>query len=76
MCALDYPWSAAVWGLGDPTAKRKPSLVFVRDAVVLGVYFASFCSNTAEWRGVRYRFKGPYMESVDVAHGNTAVRHV
>jgi ceramide glucosyltransferase len=69
-------WSVAVWGLGDPTVKSKPWLVFLRDAVNLGIYFASFFSNTAEWRGVRYRLDGPYMEPVDSVPGDAMVRHV
>jgi ceramide glucosyltransferase len=69
-------WSVAVWGLGDATVRRKPWLVFLRDAVNLAIYFASFLSQTAEWRGLRYRLTGPYMEAVESAHGNADARHV
>ena len=72
-------WTIAVWGLKDPTVRKKPWLVFLRDAVDLGVYFASFVSRTAEWRGARYRLKGPYMEHIepDSVLGNavTVTRH-
>jgi len=61
-------WSVAVWGLGDATVRRKPWLLFLRDAVNLAIYFASFFSQTAEWRGLRYRLTGPYMEVVESAH--------
>jgi ceramide glucosyltransferase len=69
-------WSIAVWGLGDVTVKKKPWLVFLRDAVNLGIYFASFFSDTAEWRGIHYRLNGPFMEPIDSAQGNPVVRHV
>ena len=62
---LALAWTIGVWGLNDSTIRKKPWLVFLRDAVNLGVYFASFFSDTAEWRGVRYRLNGPYMERID-----------
>jgi len=69
-------WSLGVWGLDDPTVKKRPWLVFLRDAVNLAVYFTSFFSHTAEWRGVRYRLRGPLMEPIDTAPGEAVVRHV
>ena len=48
----------------------------VEDAVNLAVYFTSFFSRTAEWRGVRYRLKGPFMEPINAAPGEAVVRHV
>ena len=68
-------WSLAVRGLNDPTVRKKPWLVFLRDAVNLGIYVASFFSKTAEWRGVRYRLRGPYMEPIDRG-GNPVARRV
>jgi len=70
-------WTIAVWGLNDPTIRKKPWLVFLRDAINLGVYFASFFSKTAEWRGVRYRLNGPYMERIDsdAPSGAAIARH-
>jgi ceramide glucosyltransferase len=69
-------WSIGVWGLEDPTVRKRPWLVFLRDAVNLAVYFTSFFSQTAEWRGVRYRLRGPFMEPIDAAPGEAVVRHV
>jgi len=67
-------WTIGVWGLNDGTVRKKPWLVFLRDAINLVVYFASFISDTAEWRGVRYRLNGPYMERIDSdAPSGTAV---
>ena len=62
---LTMAWTIAVWGLEDPTVRKKPWLVFLRDATNLAIYAASFFSTTAEWRGVRYRLRGPYMERID-----------
>lgn len=73
---LAMAWSTGVRGLDDPTVRRKPWLVYLRDAANLGIYFASFFSNTAEWRGVRYRLNGPYMEPVEAADGKAVVRPV
>ena len=69
-------WSLGAWGLDDPTVRRRPWLVFLRDGVNLAVYIASFFSQTAEWRGVRYRLNGPFMEPIDAAPSNAVVRHV
>jgi ceramide glucosyltransferase len=59
---LAVAWVVGVWCLGDPTVRRKPWLVFLRDAVSLGVYVASFFSNKVRWRGVPYRLHGPFLE--------------
>ena len=69
---LAMAWTIAVWGLNDPTVKTKPWLVYLRDAVNLAVYVASFFSSTAEWRGVRYRLRGPYMERIDTDSASAA----
>lgn len=76
MLRFAMAWCLGVWGLDDPTVRKRPWLVFLRDAVNLAVYFASFFSQTAEWRGVRYRLNGPFMEPLDSPHGNAVVRHV
>jgi ceramide glucosyltransferase len=55
---LCLAWEAGVRLVGDPTVRRKPWLVLVRDAVTLCLYIASFFSNTMNWRGLRYRVHG------------------
>jgi len=69
-------WVIGIRGLGDPTVRRKPWLVIVRDALNLAVYVASFFSNTIEWRGRPYRLNGPFLEPKESAHGNALVRQV
>jgi ceramide glucosyltransferase len=59
---LGVAWVIGIWGLGDETVRRKPWLVFLRDAVNLVVYVASFFSNTVEWRGGSYHLRGAFME--------------
>lgn len=71
---LSVAWLIGVWGLGDPTVRRRPWLPLLRDALNLGLYVASFFSNTVEWRGVSYRLRGPFLEPVRSAHQNTPVR--
>ena len=58
---LTLAWVAGVWGLRDPVVKRNLWLVPVRDALNVCLYIASFCSNTVEWRGARYRVCGRFM---------------
>lgn len=55
---LSLAWEAGVRLVDDPTVRRKPWLVIVRDAVTLCLYVASFFSNTINWRGMRYRVHG------------------
>jgi ceramide glucosyltransferase len=62
-------WLIGVWGLRDPTVRRKPWLVFVRDAVNLALYVASFLSNNVEWRGASYHLQGPFMEPIPAKPG-------
>lgn len=61
---LAVAWVIGVWGLGDETVRRRPWLVFLRDAVNLVVYLGSFFSNTVEWRGGSYCLRGPFMAPV------------
>jgi ceramide glucosyltransferase len=58
---LTLAWVAGVWGLRDPVVKKNLWLVPVRDALNVCLYIASFCSNTVEWRGARYRVCGRFM---------------
>jgi ceramide glucosyltransferase len=58
-------WIVGVWGLGDPTVRRKMWLVPVRDAANFCVYVASFFSNTVRWRGIEYRVQGPSFVPVE-----------
>ncbi|HXM99245.1 MAG TPA: bacteriohopanetetrol glucosamine biosynthesis glycosyltransferase HpnI [Candidatus Dormibacteraeota bacterium] len=58
-------WIVGVWGLDDPTVRRKIWLVPVRDAVSFGIYVASFFSNTVQWRGFKYRVQGPSFVPVE-----------
>jgi ceramide glucosyltransferase len=51
-------WEVGVRVIGDPTVRRKPWLVLVRDALNLILYVASFFSNTMKWRGAQYRIHG------------------
>ena len=67
-------WLIGVWGLEDPTVRRRPWLTFVRDGLNLALYMASFFSNTIEWRGVSYRLHGPFLEPVRSVHGHTLAR--
>jgi ceramide glucosyltransferase len=62
---LAVAWVIGVWGLGDESVRRRPWLVFLRDAVNLVVYVASFFSNTIEWRGGLYHLRGAFMEPAD-----------
>jgi ceramide glucosyltransferase len=47
--------------IDDPTVRRKPWLVILRDALNLCLYIASFFSNTMAWRGFRYRVQGAFL---------------
>jgi ceramide glucosyltransferase len=71
---LSVAWVIAVWGLGDPTVRRRPWLALLRDVVNLGLYLTSFFSNTVEWRGVSYRLRGPFLEQVQSTHGSAPSR--
>lgn len=55
---LSLAWEVGVRLIDDPTVRRKPWLVIVRDAVSLCLYLASFFSNTMNWRGAQYRVHG------------------
>jgi ceramide glucosyltransferase len=69
---LAVAWVIGVWGLGDETVQHRPWLVFLRDAVNVVVYVASFFSNTVEWRGGSYYLRGPFMEPVPAKGGSPA----
>jgi hypothetical protein len=43
-----------VWGVRDETARRKPWLVPVRDAMHLAVWLASLVGNRIVWGGIAY----------------------
>lgn len=58
-------WIIGVWGLDDPTVRKKIWLVPIRDAVNFCVYVASFFSNTVRWRGIEYRVHGPSFVPVE-----------
>ena len=64
---MTVAWVVGVWGIGDSLVKRKPWLVPVRDALNLGVFVASFFSNTVEWRGLPYRVRGNTFAELRVA---------
>jgi ceramide glucosyltransferase len=64
---MTVAWVVGVWGIGDPLVRRKPWLVPVRDALNIGVFVASFFSNTVEWRGLPYRVKGQTFAELGVA---------
>lgn len=55
---LTLAWQVGVRLIDDPTVRRKPWLVIVRDAVSLCLYLVSFFSNTMNWRGSQYRVHG------------------
>jgi ceramide glucosyltransferase len=63
---LCVAWFIGVLVVGDPIVRRKPWLVPVRDALNLWVYFASFFSNTVQWRGSPYRVRGSSL--IPLAH--------
>jgi ceramide glucosyltransferase len=48
-------WTVGVWGLGDPTARRKLWLTPLRDAIHFGVWLASFFSDRVTWGGTVFR---------------------
>jgi ceramide glucosyltransferase len=73
---LAVAWVIGVWGLGDDTVRRKPWLVFLRDAVNLGVYLASFLSNTVQWRGGSYHLRGPFMEPLRTQGRNPVLKAI
>lgn len=56
---LALAWEMGVRGLGDPVVRKKPWLIFVRDAFQSAVYLASFFSNSIVWRGTPYTLHGP-----------------
>jgi ceramide glucosyltransferase len=55
---MSLAWEVGVRLIDDPTVRRKPWLVILRDAVCLCLYLASFFSNTMNWRGAQYRVHG------------------
>jgi ceramide glucosyltransferase len=73
---MTLAWVTAVWGLGDPTLRRRPWLPLVRDGLNLTLYLASFFSNRVQWRGMSYRLHGPFLEQPRPIHGNTAARSI
>jgi len=73
---LAVAWVIGAWYLGDPTVKRRPWLVFFRDALNLAVYVTSFFSNRVRWRGVSYHLRGPFLEPIIPASNTTPVRQV
>jgi ceramide glucosyltransferase len=58
---LSLAWEVGVRLIDDPTVRRKPWLVILRDALNLCLYIASFFSNTMAWRGFRYRVQGAFL---------------
>jgi ceramide glucosyltransferase len=58
---LSLAWEVGVRLIDDPTVRRKPWLVIVRDALNLCLYIASFFSNTMKWRGLPYRVQGAFL---------------
>ena len=73
---FEVAWEIAVRGLRDPTVRRRPWLVFVRDAVQFALYVASFFSDSVIWRGTRYTLYGPFFKPVGSARGRAAARQV
>jgi ceramide glucosyltransferase len=69
-------WKMGVQGLGDATLRRKPWLVFARDALQFGVYVASFWSDSVSWRGAEYKLSGPFLEPKQVTHSHVVVKRV
>jgi len=51
---LAMTWIVGVWGVRDETARRKPWLVPVRDAMHLAVWLASLVGNRIVWGGIAY----------------------
>ena len=58
---MSLAWEAGVRLVNDPTVRRRPWLVIVRDAVTLYLYIVSFFSNTMNWWGLRYRVRGAFL---------------
>jgi len=50
--------------LHDPRILRDLWLLPLRDATALVIWFVSFCGNTVEWRGMRFRLKEGKLKSV------------
>ena len=73
---LALAWEMGVRGLGDPVVRRKPWLVFVRDAFQSAVYLASFFSNSIVWRGTPYKLDGAFAEPMQPTQSATVARHV
>ncbi len=55
---LSVAWLVGVKIIGDPIVRKKLWFVPIRDALNLGVYLASYFSNTVQWRGLPYRVRG------------------
>jgi ceramide glucosyltransferase len=73
---LALAWEIGVRGLGDAIVRKRPWLVFVRDAFQFAIYLASFLSNSVVWRGTPYTLDGPFAQPKRPAHGATVARHV
>jgi ceramide glucosyltransferase len=73
---LALAWEMGVRGLDDPVVRKKPWLVFVRDAFQSAVYLASFFSNSIVWRGTSYKLDGAFAKPTQPTQGATAARHV
>jgi len=58
---LSLAWEVGVHLIDDPTVRRRPWLVILRDGLNLCLYIASFFSNTMAWRGFRYRVQGAFL---------------
>ena len=55
---LSVAWLVGVRIIRDLVVRNHLWMVPIRDVINLGVYFASFFSNTIEWRGQPYRVRG------------------
>jgi ceramide glucosyltransferase len=71
---LAVAWEVGARGLEDPVVRKKPWLVFVRDALQFAVYLASFFSDSIVWRGTPYKLDGPFAQPEQPAA--TVARHV
>lgn len=71
---LALAWEVGARGLEDPVVRKKPWLVFVRDALQSAVYLASFFSNSIVWRGTPYTLDGPFAQPKQPA--TSVARHV
>jgi ceramide glucosyltransferase len=66
---LTMAWIVGVWGVCDETARRKPWLIPLRDAINFVVWLASLVGNRIVWGGIAYAIDKGRMSPIAAEHG-------